>query len=131
MVAALNSLLSGLNNASTRLEVSANNIANISSTATQVGGTTINKPYLPQDVVSISTEAGAVRTQVRDSATPTQKLYDPSSQQADENGFVDTPNVDIAQELVNQQIASYDYKATLKAIKITTNLEKNLLDIFS
>lgn len=131
MSSAINSALSGLAAAGKRIEVSASNIANQSSTATIVNGVTTGKPYIPKDVVQISLGAGGVRTDVRDAGNSTAKLYQPEDNKADKNGFVTAPNVDEAAQLVNQQIAAYDYKANLKAIKIADNLEKNLLDMLS
>lgn len=131
MSSIIDTALSGIAAASRRLEVSSANIANQSSTATIVNGVTTNKSYIPQDVVQISLGAGGVRAEVRDAPNPTTKSYDPESTQADESGFVSTPNVDVAKELVNQQVAAYDYKANLKSIKIAASLEQNLLDIMS
>lgn len=131
MSTAIGSALSGLAAASKRIEVSAANLANQSSTATQIDGVTTNKPYIPKDVVQISLGAGGVRPEVRDAGNPVVKYHDPENPQADKNGFVDTPNVDTAEQLVKMQIASYDYKANLKAIKIADRMEQNLLDMLS
>lgn len=131
MSLAINTALSGLSAASTRIDVSAANIANQNSTATKVNGVTTNKAYIPQDVVQVSLGAGGVRADVHDAANPTTKLYDPASSQAGQDGFVEVPNVDTAKELVNQQIAAYDYKANLKAIQVASRMEQNLLDMLS
>lgn len=131
MSTVIGSALSGLAAASRRVEVAATNIANQNSTATQVNGVTTNKSYIPKDVVQISLGAGGVRTEVRDANNPTVKLYDPESLQADDYGFVEYPNVDMAEELVNMQIASYDYKANLKSIKVHDNMTESLLNVIS
>ncbi|MEQ1789462.1 MAG: flagellar basal body rod C-terminal domain-containing protein [Rickettsiales bacterium] len=129
MTTAIGSALSGIAAASKRIDVSASNIANQSSTAMQVGGVTSNKSYIPKDVVQISLGAGGVRTEVRESLNPTVKYFDPTSPQAGKDGFVETPNVDVAEELVEQRIASYDFKANLKSIQVADRLQQNLLDI--
>ncbi|MEZ5690608.1 MAG: flagellar basal body rod C-terminal domain-containing protein [Rickettsiales bacterium] len=131
MVDAVGSVLSGLAAASRRLEVSANNVANQQSTATQVNGVTTNKPFIPKDVVQISLGSGGVRTEIRDIDNATVRRQDPDSPQADTEGFVEFPDVDIAKELVDQQIASYDFKANLKSIQVADRLQQNLLDILS
>lgn len=131
MSTAIGSALSGLAAAGKRIEVAADNLANQSSTATKVNGVTSNKSYIPKDVVQISLGAGGVRSEIRDVTNPTVKYHDPESTQADEQGFVDFPNVDTAEQLVNMQIASYDYKANLKSIKIIDKLSQNLLDMLS
>ncbi len=131
MSTAIGSALSGLAAAGKRVEVAADNLANQSSTATKVNGVTTNKSYIPKDVVQISLGAGGVRAEIREVTNPTVKYHDPESTQADEQGFVDSPNVDTAEQLVDMQIASYDYKANLKSIKIIDKLSQNLLDMLS
>jgi len=129
MVSAIDSALSGLAAAGRKVEVSAQNLANQSSTATQIGGVTTNKAYIPQDVVQISLGTGGVRTEIRDVGNPVVKYYEPENPQAKDGGFVDYPNVDQAQEMVKMQIASYDYKANLKSITIADKMAQNLLDM--
>lgn len=124
MTTAIDSALSGLAAASRRVEVSANNIANQSSTSTQVNGVTTNQPFIPQDVVQISLGSGGVRSEVRDASNPT-------SQQLGDDGITETPNVDSADEMVKMQIASYDFKANLKTIQIYNRMQQNLLDMLS
>ena len=131
MVSAIDSALSGLAASSRRIAVSANNVANQFSTQSRVDGQVTNTPYTPQRVDTISQVTGGVKTQVRDVPHPVIRAYDPDNVAADETGFVDTPNVDVAEEMIKQRIASYDYKANLKTIQINNNLEKNLLDIIS
>jgi flagellar basal-body rod protein FlgC len=131
MVSPINISLSGLEAAGRRIENSAANLANKFSTSTQVNGVTTSDPYLPQDIVQISEAGGGVRAYQRTVSNPTIVQYDPQSEAADEGGFVKLPNVDDAKQLVDQQIATYDFKANLKAIKVAANLEQSLLDIVS
>ena len=128
MVSAIDSAVSGLAAAGKILEISAQNIANQSSTKTQVNGKTINAPYVPQKVDTVTLSDGAVKAQVSNvnPATVTVPSNNPQS-----NGTQQVPNVDQAQELVNQQIAANTYKANLKTIKVQENLDKSLLDITS
>ncbi|NBX03557.1 MAG: hypothetical protein EBR02_05795 [Alphaproteobacteria bacterium] len=131
MSSSIDTALSALAAASRRIEVAGNNIANQNSTTTQVDGVTTQKPYLPQDIVQISEAGGGVRTQQRTQTNPTQTLYSPSNPDADENGQVESPNVDVATQLVNARIATYDFKAALKVIQTQHNVEQSLLDILS
>ncbi len=130
MVSPINTSLSGLQVAAKRIAVASENLANQQSTGSNINGKTVNTPYLPKEVVQISNN-GFVTASVQTKDNPTQKLYQPDSPQADEYGFVNSPNVDQAEELVNLKIASYDYKANLKAIQVQNNVEQALLDIFS
>ena len=66
MVSALNSALSGFQAASTQLEAHAQNIANQSSTKSVVDGKVVDKPYVPQQVDTISLSSGGVQALTRD-----------------------------------------------------------------
>jgi flagellar basal-body rod protein FlgC len=130
MVDAAKIALTGLNAAERRIAVSANNIANSSSTVrTAEDGSLVNDPFRPQRVEQSSLASGGVRTDVVEIANPTVRLPDPSSPVADENGTVEFPNVSLEEEVVNAQIASYDYKANLKVLKVQKELDRELLDI--
>lgn len=120
MISPISSALSGLNAASNRIAVSADNIAN-----------QFSKNYTPKTVLQVSVGNGGVRSEVRDVEPPTTTIFNPSDPDADANGGVQLPNVDLATELVNMSIASYDYKANLKSIKIADNMQKYLLDILT
>jgi flagellar basal-body rod protein FlgC len=121
--------VSGLNAASKRLEVSANNIANKDSTRTIKDGQVTNEPYHAQRAQSISQANGGVSVVVRDENPPTVTTFNPGADNADANGQSEVPNVALEKELIDQNIASYDYKANLKAIKIQNNVFEELLRI--
>ncbi len=125
MVSAINTSLSGLTAASTRIEVASNNIANQDSTKSLENGQATNKPYTPQRVDLVSLSNAGVQAQVNN-------VNPATTQQSDGQGGVqDVPNVDQAQQLVDLKIASYDFKANIKAIKVQDNVEQSLLDIIS
>jgi len=130
MVSSFGVSLGALNVAATRMQVSANNLANRQSTSTRVDGNVVNEPYLPQRVVQ-TTEGGMPTATIETVANPTQKFYMPDSPQADEQGFVAMPNVDEASELIEMKMATYDYKAALKAITVEDKMQEALLDILS
>jgi flagellar basal-body rod protein FlgC len=129
MVSAINNALSGLFAAGRRLEVSANNIANQFSTKSRIDGETVNTPYIAQQVDQISLSNGGVTTQVRDVDPKTITIPDTNNPEASEDGTIQAPNVNLEKELINTLVASYDYKANLKTIKVQKDLDKSLLDI--
>ncbi len=131
MIPPFNAALSGLAVSSRRLQVSAENISNQFSTRTLVDGQSQNTPYVPKEVVQTSLPTGGVRAEVRDKNPATTTVFSPDSPDANADGTLTLPNVNLEDELVNQKIASYDYKANLKVIKVQDDLDKSLLDIFS
>jgi flagellar basal-body rod protein FlgC len=122
--------LSGMNAAQARLGNSANNVANAQSTSSSVNGQRIDSPYQPKDVVQAAIEpTGGVETSLRTRDPATVPVYAPDNVSADEDGVVEFPNVNLEEEVVQQQIASYDFKASTKVIQVQDEMLESLLDI--
>lgn len=132
MVSAVTNIaVSGLQAAGRRLENSANNIANQSSTLSEQNGVVTQQAFQPKDIVQISEEAGGVRTEAVTRDPATVSIPDASNAAANENGITQYPNVDQTEELVKQQIATYDFKANLTVLKAQDKIEKSLIDIIA
>jgi flagellar basal-body rod protein FlgC len=124
--------MSGLTAASRRLEISAQNIANRDSTKTVINGQVIDEPYHAQKAQSISNAlGGVVKVNVTDANPPTTTIFNPNAENADANGSSRVPNVSIENELIDQRVAGYDFKANLKSIQAQNHLLDSLLDIKS
>lgn len=123
--------LSGMNAAATRIGVSANNVANSQSTVAEQNGQTVNKPYVPQQVEQKTQGSGGVSTSLRDVSPPSVPVFTPENPVANEDGIVQLPNVDLAQETANQMLASNTYKANLNVMKRADEMYQSLLDIQS
>ncbi len=132
MVSAFGISVSGLQAASTRFAASANNTANAFSTKSLKNGQVIDEPYHAQKSQQISNSLGGVlKVEVSDANPPTKVIFNPTAENADANGASRVPNVDLEKEMIDQQIAAYDYKANLKAIKVQNNLLDSTLNIIS
>jgi flagellar basal-body rod protein FlgC len=131
MSSVLNIALSGLHAAETRLANSANNIANANSTQSVKDGAVVKEPYTPTRVTQISLSEGGVETRIVPDSNPAVPVNDPSNSAADANGVTQYPNVDLAQEEVDQITAGYDFQANLKILQADKNMFQKLLDIFS
>ena len=129
MINSLGIPLSGLMAASKRLENSANNTANEFSTHSNINGETVPEPYRPTQVDQASLEPGGVRTITREVDPASVSRYDPENSAADADGITQYPNVNRESEVVNQKLATYDFKANLNVIKAQDNMMKGLLDI--
>ncbi len=122
---------SGLSAERLAMDVIANNIANVNTTRTAEGG-----PFKRQlAVFAQKPEAGdaaaqsdgtddpaASRAGVQVSAivadqSPDRLVYDPTHPDADANGYVHMPNVDIVKEMVDMMAASRAYEANVTAIQ--------------
>jgi flagellar basal-body rod protein FlgC len=123
---------SGLVAASRRLEVSASNIANAQDTgplpdAPNAG----NFPpvYRAQRVDQVDVAGGGTVANVSTVSPGYVTQYDPSAPFADKNGLVAAPNVDLANEAVQQITARVEFAANARVIQVYSEMMKSLLDI--
>jgi len=124
--------LTGLQAASAQVANSANNVANANTTSTVVNGEVKSEAYQPQTLLRTSIQpTGGVKTELRPRDPATIPVFSPESGVADENGIVDVPNVDLAEEAVSQKMATYDFKANLKALEVTDEIMQSLIDVLA
>ncbi len=67
--------------------------------------------------------------EVRDPASSFRLVYDPSHPQADEEGFVKMPDIEIINEMVDMMSASRAYEANTVAISTAKKMAQDALDI--
>jgi flagellar basal-body rod protein FlgC len=130
---------SGLTAERMRMDVIADNIANAETTRTAQGG-----PYI-RKVVSFSENveralskdgnyenrlAGVTVNKImKDESTAPKKVYDPSNPDADANGYVLMPNVNILNEMVDLITASRSFEANVTAINSEKQMAMKALEI--
>ena len=76
-----------------------------------------------------ATPIGVQVADVVEDRSPFQRRYDPSHPDADAEGFVAMPNVDVPAEMVDMMSASRAYQANLTAIGIVNDLMRKALDL--
>ena len=124
----------------TRMNIIAANMANSQTTQTPEGG-----PYRRRDVVFQSAPAldrGASfssmlrrnlnQVQVADirvDERPPRQLYDPTHPDADADGYVFMPNVQVLSEMVDMISASRGYEANVTVIETTKTMITKTLEI--
>ena len=107
------------------LEVIASNIANVETTHTPEGGA-----YKRQVAVTERDPAtGQFQTRVVEDAQPGRKVYDPGHPDADSDGFVTYPNVDLNSEIVDLMIARRIHEANATVFQAAKSMLKRALDI--
>jgi flagellar basal-body rod protein FlgC len=113
------------------MDVIANNIANVNTTRTPQGG-----PFKRQLVVfaqkaeaaqgdaagfdatdSAQSRAGVQVVGIVNDTSPDKLVYDPTHPDADANGYVHMPNIDVVKEMVDMMAASRAYEANVTAIQ--------------
>ena len=132
MIQAFSISLSGLQAQEKRLAVSADNVANQRSRGVDPEGPA-EQPgaYRPKRVQEVTTGGGGVRGEVRPVTPASVQSYEPSSPDADAEGLVNRPNVNLAEELVIQMQAQRAYEANAAAIRTQDEVTDALLDIKS
>jgi flagellar basal-body rod protein FlgC len=121
----------------TRVEVAISNLANAESTRGPDG-----QPYRRRDVVLTADpmssfdatlgRAQATGVKVSDivqDTSPFRTRYEPSHPDADEQGFVQLPNVDAPQEMVDMLGAARAYQANLAAIGLIKDMVNKALEL--
>ena len=106
-----------------RLNTVASNLANADS-ATSASG----QAYRAKQVVFEAVQSGtgtAVRVQqVIEDPTPLKQVFDPKHPMANDKGYVEMPNVNVVDEMVNMMSASRAYQTNVE----TMNAAKTLLN---
>lgn len=132
---------SGMTAQRTRLDVISQNIANVNTTRDAEGNPYNRKTVLFQERGYVSfndalcSATGMVgngvkiRQIVEDTDTEGRLVYDPSSPDADENGYVMYPNVNTVTEMTNMIDASRSYEANVTAFNAAKNMALKALDI--
>lgn len=67
--------------------------------------------------------------EISDAESPFRKVYDPSHPDADENGYVNYPNVNIVEEMTNMISATRAYEANAKVIEAAKAMAVKALEI--
>jgi flagellar basal-body rod protein FlgC len=129
-------LTSGLIAQRQRMNTIADNIANINTTRDADGKVS---PFQRRFVTFAAAESGSengaasgVKYQVSiDTSTPPRRVYQPGNPDADKNGYVSYPNIDVMTEFVNAMEASRAYQADLAAIDMAKQFANLSLKIIA
>jgi len=131
-LSALDISRTGLHVQRIQMDVIANNIANANTTRTAGGG-----PFRRQLVVLTGRRytgragepMGAEVERIVSDPAPFRTVYDPWHPDANEQGYVEYPNVDIPVEMVNLMLASRAYEANVSVVQSTKQIMRSALDL--
>ncbi len=121
-----------------RMEITASNIANASSTRTETG-----EPYRRKAVVfaaamqnsgrktarNLTAAQGVQVTGIEADNSEFPVVYNPGHPHADQDGFVRLPNVSVPQEMVDLITASRSYEANTRAISLFKEMVEQTLGL--
>jgi len=107
-----------------RLNVTASNLANVDSATSASGEAYRAKQVVFEAQPGVDHTATAVKVQrVIEDPSPLKMVYDPKHPLADEKGYVQMPNVNVVDEMVNMLSASRSYQTNVE----TMNAAKTML----
>ena len=107
------------------VEVISRNLANAEVTRTPEGGA------YKREVAELAVDpaTGQTRLEVRQDTRPGRMIYDPSHPDANEQGFVEYPNVDVNTELVDLMIVRRVHEANVSVFQAAKSMLRRALDI--
>lgn len=134
---------SGMSAERLRLDVISENIANANTTRTKEGGPYVRKNVIFTEKVSTADSFGEVLNRTisgigngvkvtaitKDTDTDMNLVYEPSHPDADENGYVLYPNVNIVTEMTDLIDASRAFEANATAFEASKNVAGRGLSI--
>lgn len=122
-----------------RLNTISSNMANVETTSTPEGGPYKkksvyfeSKPVTFQDQLNghlRNATQGVEVTKILEDEDPPQKVYNPSHPDANEDGYVELPNVSILKEMVDMMSATRAYQANATTIKSAKRMALKALEI--
>jgi len=138
---ALNTSATGLNAQRLRMNLIASNLANVNTPQAKEGNA-----YHRKDAVFAAraqqSDFGAALTRhlypgltgvqvvaIRDDNRAPLLKYDPTHPDANEQGFISLPNINVVEEMVNMISASRSYEANVTAVKASKEMASSALDI--
>ena len=122
----MNISASGLTAQRLRMDIISENIANAETTRTAEGGPYKRKVPIFREILN---GKGIEATGIETDQSRGPQVYDPAHPDADPNGYVEKPNVNIVEEMVNMISASRSYEANVTSMGITKSMITRTLDI--
>ena len=138
---AIQTSASGLTAQRLRMNLISSNLANVNTTRTREGG-----PYQRKDAVFEAApqtsefaaalndrleeaDVGVQVTEIRNDNRPPILKYDPAHPDADADGYVSMPNINVVEEMVNMMSATRSYEANVTALRATKEMAADAMDI--
>lgn len=122
-----------------RLNTISSNLANVETTSTPEGGAYRRKSvYFESQPLSFKKQLetnmrksvqGVAVTKIMEDQTPPRKVYDPSHPDAQDDGYVEMPNINVIEEMVDMMSATRAYQANVTTIKSAKRMALKALEI--
>ncbi len=121
-----------------RMNVIANNLANINTTKGPDGEpykrkyvvfeTLLNNSLTDSDEIR---ENGVAISDIAEDQRPFRRVYKPGHPDADKDGYLSLPNIDMVEENVDLLASSRAYDANLSAMKASKSMLRKMIELLS
>ena len=114
-----------------RMNIIANNLANSQTTRTPEGGAFRRQlTLLEGERIGTRPDSGGVRVRdVVQDQTPLERVYEPSHPDADAEGYLSLPNVNVAVEMVDLISSQRAYEANIAVLASGSRMRARALEI--
>lgn len=121
---------SGLSAERMRMDVISSNVANVKTTRTEDGGAYKRKVATFAENYDKKLGMLGVKTvSIEEDKSPLRKLYDPNHPDADEQGYIEYPNVDLLVEMSDLIAASRAYESNVDTLNAQKSMISKALEI--
>lgn len=121
---------SGLSAERLRMDTITSNIANATTTRGENGKPYVRKIAVFQENLDKEKGLNGVKAVgIVEDTSPLQQVYDPAHPDADENGYVTMPNVNILNEMADMIAASRSYEANADTLNATKSMFMKTLEL--
>jgi flagellar basal-body rod protein FlgC len=130
---------SGLSAERLRMDTVASNIANVNTTRGENGQPYRRKIAVFQENLAntMNPETGNYDNKllgvkavgIAEDQSPFRRVYDPSNPDADKDGYVNMPNVNILNEMADMMVATRSYEANVNAVNSEKSMFSKALEI--
>ena len=129
-LSSMNVIGSGLTAQQLRLDVISENVTNINTTRTEGGGPYRRKMVVLEEMAfqpsfrraegeeGQITRGGVRVTEIVEDESDFKLVYDPTNPDANEDGYVEMPNVDLVKEIADAMAANQAYSANVTAFNV-------------
>ncbi len=136
---AMEVISSGLTAERVRMNITASNLANTETTRTDAGG-----PYRRRDPIFAATNLeegrgfqtdldqalqGVEVVEVVEDTKEPRLVFEPGHPDANPDGYVELPNVNMVEEMVNMMMAARSYEAGVSAMRSVTEMAQRALSV--
>ena len=121
---------SGLSAERLRMDVISSNVANVKTTRTENGGAYVRKvASFKENFDEKLGMLGVKAVAIEEDKSPLRKVYEPNHPDADEDGYVTMPNVNVLNEMADMMVASRSYEANVDTLNALKSMFSKALEI--